>query len=92
VPHHKSAKKRVKSNEVRRQRNVARRSRLRHGIRDARALLKSIGPEPASEPKAAALDKLREVERMLDRMAARGVIHENKASRLKSRLLSRMSG
>ena len=39
VPHNKSCKKRVKTNEARRQRNVARRSRMRHALRDSRKLV-----------------------------------------------------
>jgi small subunit ribosomal protein S20 len=81
VPHNKSTKKRVKTNEIRRQRNVARRSRLRHAIRDLRKQA-----EGAEAPNAELLTELRAVSRMLDRMASKGVIHPNKAARLKSRL------
>ena len=44
MPHHKSAVKRVRTNEKRRQRNVAGRSRLRHAVRTFRATTK---PEEA---------------------------------------------
>jgi small subunit ribosomal protein S20 len=81
VPHHKSAKKRVKTNEVRRKRNVARRSRMRHAIRDVRDKLAT-----ATVLDAAQLQEVVAVGSLLDRMAGKGVIHPNKAARLKSRL------
>ena len=85
MPHNKSTKKRVKTNEIRRQRNVARRSRLRHAIRDLRK--HAAGAEA---PNAELLSELQNVTRMLDRMASKGVIHSNKAARLKSRLQGSM--
>lgn len=81
MPHHKSAKKRVKTNEIRRQRNVARRSRLRHAVRDVRTTLAT-----ATVLDAAQLQEVVAVESMLDRMAGKGLIHPNKAARMKSRL------
>lgn len=85
MPHHKSCKKRVKTNEIRRQRNMQRRSRMRHAVRDLRqAVVASSGPsEELSQ-------KLTHVASLLDRMAARGVIHRNQAARLKSRLTQQM--
>lgn len=87
MAHHKSTRKRVKTNEVRRQRNVARRSRLRHAVRDLRqALVQASGPsEELSE-------QMKSVRRLLDRMSAQGLIHRNKAARLKSRLSAQMPG
>lgn len=87
VPHHKSAKKRVKTNEIRRQRNIARRTRMRNAIRDLRQALDSgqLSGEAASE-------RVRKVHGLLDRMAGKGLIHENKAARLKSRLIGRVQG
>jgi len=81
VPHNKSTKKRVKTNEIRRQRNVARSSRLRHTVRDLRK-----SAEASESPNADLIAKLHKVTRMLDSMASKGVIHPNKAARLKSRL------
>ena len=82
VPHHKSAKKRVKTNEVRRKRNVARRSRLRHEVRDIRKTIAT-----ANVLDEAQTQELVAVESLLDRMAGKGLIHRNKAARLKSRLV-----
>jgi small subunit ribosomal protein S20 len=82
VPHNKSCKKRVKTNEVRRKRNVARRSRMRHELRDARTMVQ--GATDALTPEQ--LEKIRQTGATLDRMQRKGLIHPNKAARLKSRL------
>ncbi len=76
MPHHKSAVKRVRTNEKRRLRNVAGRSRVRRAVRSYRAV---------SDPKQAdAL--LREAISELDRAAKRGIIKRATADRQKSRL------
>lgn len=82
MPHNKSTKKRVKTNEVRRQRNIARRSRMRHALRDARTMIASAeGSLDATQA-----TQVVNVQSLLDRMAGKGLIHAKKASRLKSRL------
>ncbi len=85
MPHNKSTKKRVKTNEIRRQRNVARGSRLRHAVRDLRK-----NAEGSEAPNAELLAELKKVTRMLDRMASKGIIHRNKAARMKSRLQTQL--
>lgn len=87
MPHHKSAKKRVKTNEIRRQRNVARRTRMRNAVRDLRSALDS-----GQLTGDAATERVRKVHGLLDRMAGKGLIHANKAARLKSRLVGRAQG
>ena len=82
MPHTKSCKKRVKTNEVRRQRNVARRSRMRHELRDAREIVQGA-TEPLSTDQQ---DVVKATAATLDRMQSKGLIHPNKAARLKSRL------
>ncbi len=84
MPHNKSAKKRVKTNELRRQRNVARGSRLRHAIRDLRQHSTTEGAA-----KEELMLEFRKVSGLLDKMANKGFIHKNKAARLKSRLVPR---
>jgi len=85
VPHVKSARKRVKTNEIRRQRNIARRSRMRHAVRDLRtAAAKAEGPSEQLTTQA------KEVTTLLDRMVTKGLIHRNAAARLKSRLSKRI--
>jgi small subunit ribosomal protein S20 len=76
---HKSALKAARHSEQRRQTNKSNRSRVKTVIKDSRAVVKSGTPEERN----AALPGLYSV---LDRMGRRGVIHPNKAARLKSRI------
>jgi len=87
VPHNKSTKKRVKTNEIRRRRNVARGSRMRHAVRDLRKHAAAV-----ETPDEKLLEELKDVTRLLDRMVTKGYIHKNKAARLKSRLHHRVNG
>lgn len=72
----KSSEKRARTNEKRRERNRRDRSRMRSAIKKVRQ---------ADSPKAAR-DALLKAESLLDRMAGKGVIHDNTAARQKSRL------
>jgi small subunit ribosomal protein S20 len=76
VPNVKSAEKRMRTNKIREQRNKSKRSRLRTALKNA---------QKAETPEAAAATFL-EAKSLLDRAAARRLIHPNKAARLKSRL------
>jgi small subunit ribosomal protein S20 len=76
MPHHKSAAKRVVTNEKSRQRNIAATSRLRSAVRDVRAATTRSAGESVLRSTAAALD----------RTAAKGIIKREAASRQKSRL------
>lgn len=76
MPNTKSAIKRLRQNERRRIHNKAARSRLKSALKKVRA---------ASEPGQAA-EAFREAVTLLDRAAARGLIHRNTAARSKSRL------
>jgi len=76
MPHHKSAIKRVRTNEKSRLRNVAARTRLRRAVRSFRA---------AAQPTEADT-LLREAISELDRAAKRGIIKRSTADRQKSRL------
>jgi small subunit ribosomal protein S20 len=75
----KSQIKRIKQNEVRRERNKAVRSELRTRTKTA---LNAI--DQGSEQAA---DVLRAAIRRIDKAAASGVIHPNQAARRKSRLM-----
>ena len=81
MPHNKSTKKRVKTNEIRRQRNVMRGSRMRHAVRDLRKHAAA-----ADAPNEQLVQELKDVTSLLDHLAGIGYIHKNKAARLKSRL------
>jgi small subunit ribosomal protein S20 len=76
MAHHKSALKRIRSNEKKRLHNRYYHKTARNAVRDLRALT----------DKAAASALLPKVSSMLDKLAKRNIIHKNKASNLKSSL------
>ena len=73
MPNIKSAKKRVLVSKVRQERNKAAKSQLKTVMKQARA------DGATAEARLAAVKKL-------DKAAGKGLIHKNKAARLKSRL------
>ena len=79
----KSAKKRAKQTVVRNARNVAQRSMLRTAVKKVVKALDANDDAGAETAFASA-------QPLLDRMAARGLIHKNKAARHKSRLTARI--
>lgn len=76
MPHHKSAAKRVITNEKARQRNVAIRSRMRAAIKAVRE----------AKTRAQAQTAYQQAVSILDRTASQGVIKRETASRHKGRL------
>jgi len=76
MPQHKSTEKRMRQNEKRRKRNKSRKSRVRTKVDKLRSM----------EDPDAARDLLNEVKGELDRLAAKGIIHKNKAANRKSAL------
>jgi small subunit ribosomal protein S20 len=76
MPHHKSAAKRVITNEGRRQRNIAATTRMRSAIKAVRAATTRAGAQAAYQSAVS----------ILDRTVARGIIKKETASRQKSRL------
>lgn len=76
MPHHKSAEKRVRTNEKSRQRNIALRSRMRSALKAVRAATSRSQAETAYRHAVA----------VLDRTVAKGVIARGTADRHKSRL------
>jgi len=78
MPQHKSCRKRVKTSELQRLRNRAYRTTLRNAVKAVRT----------EENKEAAIVKLHEAERILDKAAGRRLIHPRNADRSKSRLAS----
>jgi small subunit ribosomal protein S20 len=80
---HASALKAHRQNIVRRDRNRQMRTRLRSALRDIRAAID--GGDPAKVK-----DALRNTISLVDKMAAKGVIHRNAAGRYKSRLATRV--
>jgi small subunit ribosomal protein S20 len=76
MPHHKSAAKRVITNEKARVSNIAVKSRMRSAVKAVRSATKRAEGEAA----------LKAVIPILDRTAAKGVIKKETANRQKSRL------
>ena len=81
---HESALKAHRQNVKRREHNRQLRTRLRSALRDIRAAIDAGDPGKAK-------DALRETISLVDKMAGKGVIHRNTASRYKSRLAGRVS-
>ena len=79
----KSAKKRAKQTLVRNARNTSQRSMLRTAVK---RVIKALDANDA----AGAENAFASAQPLLDRMAARGLIHRNKAARHKSRINARI--
>lgn len=74
MANHKSAEKRIRSNDAKRVRN-------RYQAKTTRNLLKELR---STKDKSKAAAMIPELSAMLDRLAKKNVIHKNKASNLKS--------
>jgi small subunit ribosomal protein S20 len=85
MPNHKSAEKRQRQNEKRREINRSNRSQLRTEIKRLRAALAS-GDKKAVEAIYAATVSA------IDKSVNKGVLHRNAAARYKSRLTARING
>ena len=81
----KSQKKRIKTNEKARQRNVAVKSALKTAVRRVRTAAESGDA-------AAAATALQAASRQLDKAASKGVIHKNQAANRKSGLAKQVAG
>lgn len=84
MPNTNSAKKRIKQSAASRDRNRARRSTLKTGIRK---FLDAVHDTDVGRAK----EEFRLVSRMLDKTAAKGTMHRNTTSRKKSRLAARLN-
>ncbi len=78
----KSAKKRIRSNERKHQRNTIYRSRVKTMVKKAEQSISSGTPDDAT---------VREAIRTLDKAAGKGIIHKNNAARRKSRLMKKLN-
>ena len=76
MANHKSALKRIRSNNAKRLRNKYQHKTTRNALRDLRA----------TEDKKEAEGKLSNVISMLDKLAKKNIIHKNKAANLKSQI------
>jgi small subunit ribosomal protein S20 len=80
----KSQLKRIKTNEVRRQRNLSQRTSLKTAVRRFREAAES-GDREAAEA------ALRKASRELDVAASKGVIHKNQAANRKSKMANQLA-
>jgi small subunit ribosomal protein S20 len=81
MPNHKSAEKRVRQNEKRKQINRSNRTRLRSSIRKLRGAI----------AEGNATELLPETISTIDKAVQKGVLHRNAAARYKSRLTTRVN-
>ncbi len=79
MPNTKSAKKRLRQTEVRRDRNKSVKSALRSQLRKVREAVQAGDVGKAES-------EMHDATRRLDRAGQKNVIHKNKAARTKSRL------
>lgn len=84
MANHKSALKRIRSSEKKRQRNRIVRTRTRTEIKKAQAALANGSLDEAREAAQLAV-------RTLDKAATKGVLHPNKVARHKSRLMKALA-
>jgi small subunit ribosomal protein S20 len=84
VANHKSALKRIRSSEKRRQRNRVTRGTARSAVKRARVSLGGKDMAAAEVAVGGAVSAL-------DKAAAKGVIHKNNAARRKSRLMRQLN-
>ncbi|HEY6159585.1 MAG TPA: 30S ribosomal protein S20 [Bacteroidia bacterium] len=82
MANHKSAEKRIRANDAKRQRN-------RYQAKTVRTAIKKLRENTAKGEAAKELPKLNS---MLDKLAKRNIIHKNKAANLKSKLAKHVSG
>jgi small subunit ribosomal protein S20 len=76
MANHKSALKRIRSNEAKRVLNKYQHKTARNAVRDLRAV----------EDKTEAQSRLGKVISMLDKLSKRNIVHKNKVANLKSKL------
>jgi small subunit ribosomal protein S20 len=84
MPNHKSAEKRMRQNEKRRDVNRSNRGRLRTSIRKLRAALTTNDTANVQELLPATISTI-------DKAVQKGVLHRNAAARYKSRLTARVN-
>jgi small subunit ribosomal protein S20 len=84
LANHKSALKRIRTSERRRQRNHLVISSTRTAVKKAR-----LATQPGSEPQPAR-EAIVNAIRTLDKAANKGILHKNNVARRKSRLMKRL--
>jgi small subunit ribosomal protein S20 len=82
VPNTRSAKKRVRQARTRTLRNTSVKSSVKTAVRKCHEAMDELGPEACAK-------ELNHAYSTIDRAAKKGVIHPNKAARLKSSLATK---
>lgn len=85
MPHTASAEKRLRKSEKRRRAN-------RTTIKGVKTETRAVATALAAGDKAKVVEAMKGAASKLDKAAARGVIHKNKAARLKSRMTKKLAG
>lgn len=84
MANHKSALKRARQNEERRERNRAVKTRLKNAVKTVRQTAVTAGSDPA--------EVFKEAQSIIDKAAKKGVIHKRAASRKIARLQRLVNG
>jgi small subunit ribosomal protein S20 len=84
LANHKSAIKRIRTNERKRTRNRIYQSRTRTQVKKARVAIEGQSLE-------AAIEETRNAISLLDKAADKGIIHKRNAARRKSRMMKRLN-
>ncbi len=79
-----STEKRIRQNEKRRQRNKSLKTKIKNKRKEIQNAIEAESPDRAE-------NSLQELYGLCDRAAKKGAIHENKASRIKSRMTKRVN-
>lgn len=82
MANHKSAEKRIRSNETKNERNKYQAKTMRNALKNLRN----------TKDKKQAAEMLPGVASMLDKLAKKNVIHKSKAANLKSKLTKMING
>jgi small subunit ribosomal protein S20 len=84
MANHKSALKKMRQDEVRRQRNASYKTRMKNLVKKAEIAIAKKDKEEAQEAMKNAVP-------VLDRLATKGIVHPNKVARKKSRLMRKLN-
>jgi small subunit ribosomal protein S20 len=85
LANHASAIKRARQNEIRRLRNKANKTKVKHNVKEVRAAIAENDSENA-------VQKLKTAQAIIDKAAKKGVLHKNTAARKISRLSRQING
>ena len=84
MANHKSALKRAGQNKVRQMRNRISKTRMKNVVKKVKETLQSGAPLDAKQA-------MKEAQKVIDQVAAKGVIHKNTAARKISRLSKKIA-